>query len=249
MHSIHEVVRTTGLTSRTLRHYDRIGLLRPTTTGPGGLRHYDRAALVRLQRILLWRELGIPLARIKELLAGQTDDLLALREQRESLERESARINDQRRAVDTTIAALENGETLMPEEMFNGFDHTVYDAEVRERWGDEAADRSNRWWEGLGEPEKDGFRREVAHLNSSWDDVIASGAPPTSPAAQQVAARHLAWLRSAWQGRELTAEVVRDLADMYVADPRFAKNYTRRSPEGARFVRDALHHHVEVAGV
>lgn len=248
LHSIHEVVRATGLTSRTLRHYDRIGLLPPTHTGTGGLRHYDQSALVRLQRILLWRDLGIPLARIGQLLAGETDDLRALTEQRETLRRERARIDDQLRAVDDTITALQKGKSLMPGDMFNGFDHTVYDTEVRERWGEEAADRSNRWWEGLGPGGQADFRRELAELNASWDDVIASGVSPTSPEAQQVAARHLAWLRSSWQGRELPAEAAKGIADMYVDDDRFAANYNRVSADGPAFVRDAIHHYVDTAG-
>ncbi|WP_152476870.1 MerR family transcriptional regulator, partial [Nocardiopsis salina] len=60
---IQAVVAATGTTSRALRHYDRIGLLRPSRVGPGGVRHYDRDYLVRLQRILLLRELGLGLAR------------------------------------------------------------------------------------------------------------------------------------------------------------------------------------------
>ncbi len=247
LHSIHEVVRATGLTSRTLRHFDRIGLLPPTHTGTGGLRHYDQAALVRLQRILLWRDLGIPLARIGELLAGQTDDRRALAEQRETLRRERDRIDDRLRAVDDTITALEKGRSLMPEDMFNGFDHTVHDAEVRERWGDEAADRSARWWEGLGPAGQAEFRRDLADLNASWDDVIASGVAPTSPEAQRVAARHLEWLRSTWQGREVPPEAAKGIADMYVADDRFAANYNRLSSGGPAFVRDAIHHYVDTA--
>lgn len=249
MHSTHDVVRATGLTSRTLRHYDRIGLLPPSRTSSGGLRHYDQEALVRLQRILLWRELGVPLARIKELLAGETDDIRALQEQRENLERESARINDRLRAVDATIAALTKGERLMPEEMFNGFDHTVYDAEVRERWGDEAADRSNQWWQGLGRRGQADFRRRMEELNSRWDDVVASGASPTSPPAQQVAAAHLTWLASTWQGGELPPEAAKGIADLYVSDERFAANYNRVSPEGPAFVRDAIHHYVDTVGL
>lgn len=131
--STHQVVEATGITSRILRHYDQIALLKPTSTGAGGLRYYDQLALVRLQRIVLLRELGLPLDQIAELLDGQTDDIDSLREQRERLELEQDRIDTQIRSVDATIEALQNGETIMPQNMFEGFDHTKYDAEVRER--------------------------------------------------------------------------------------------------------------------
>lgn len=242
--TIREVAAATGLTSRTLRHYDEIGLLTPSTTGPGGVRQYDQAALVRLQRILLWRDLGVPLAEISQLLAGELDDARALAHQRDHLQRELRRVRDQLAAVESTIAALNEGDILMPQKMFDGFDHSEYDAEVRQRWGNDAADRSNQWWEGLGDNGRKAFRMELNDLNTSWDEVITHEADPTSEAAQAVAARHLSWLKSAWHADELPREAVEGIAHMYVDDERFAKNYTRVSPAGAEFVRDALLHHV-----
>ena len=244
--TIREVMHATGLTSRTLRYYDEIGLLAPSSTGPGGLRHYDEAGLVRLQQILLWRELGVPLAKISRLLTGGTGAVEALMHQRDQLKSELARIAEQLAAVESTIAALGTGEELVPKQMFNGFDHRKYDAEVRERWEDEAADRSNRWWEQLGERGQEEFRMQLQDLTDAWDAVIASAEAPSSNAAQQVAARHLTFLRAAWQTEELPPEAVAGLARMYAEDPRFAKNYTRVSPSGAEFVRDALLHHLDL---
>src|SRR5690625_7636551 len=79
--TIREVMHVTGLTSRTLRYYDEIGLLAPSSTGPGGLRRYDEAGLERLQQILLWRALRVPLAKVSRLLPGGlgTIELLSLR--------------------------------------------------------------------------------------------------------------------------------------------------------------------------
>lgn len=244
--TIREVMHATGLTSRTLRYYDAIGLLAPSSTGPGGLRYYDEAGLVRLQRILLWRALGLPLAKISQLLTGGMGDIEALIQQRDLLRRERGRITDQLAAVESTIAALETGEELMPKQMFNGFDHRKYDAEVRERWGEEAADRSNQWWEELGERGREDFHMQLQELTDAWDAVIASAEEPSSGAAQHVAAQHLDFLRTAWQTEDLPHDAVAGLARMYVEDPRFAKNYTRVSPHGAEFVRDALLHHLSL---
>ena len=242
--TIREVMHATGLTSRTLRYYDEIGLLAPSSTGPGGLRRYDEAGLVRLQQILLWRDLGVPLAKVSRLLNGGMGTIEALTHQRDQLTGELARISTQLAAVESTIAALGKGEELVPKQMFKGFDHRKYDAEVRERWGDEAADRSNRWWAELGERGREEFQMQLQDLTDAWDAVIASAEGPSSDAAQQVAAQHLTFLRVAWQTDDLPHEAVAGLARMYADDPRFAKNYTRVSPSGAEFVRDALLHHL-----
>lgn len=243
--TIQTVAEATGISSRTLRHYDQINLLVPSGTTSGGMRTYDQTSLVRLQRILLLRGIGMGLARIAEVLDGTTDDAEALRGHREQLIRERDRITDQLAAVDATIAAIANKETLMPNDMFNGFDHSKYDAEVRERWGDDAADRSNNWWNSLGADGQQDFRKQVDELNSAWDAVIVSGAEPESDAAQKVAAQHVDWMGSAWAGSAPDACTLKGIADMYVADERFAANYNRASADGPQFVRDALHHWVD----
>lgn len=194
--STNEVVRATGITSRTLRHYDHIRLLPPTSLGPGGLRYYDQRALVRLQRILLLRSLGMPLTDIERILDGDSDDLDALHEHRDRLLRERERIDTQMRSVTATIRALSEGESIMPQTMFDGFDHTQYDDEVHERWGAEAAARSNDWWSGLGAEGRQQFQQKLEDLNNAWDQVIASGVDPTSEPAQDVAGRHVDWLSS-----------------------------------------------------
>lgn len=238
--SIHEVVAATGITSRTLRHYDQIGLLPPDRVGHGGLRYYAQPSLVRLQRILALRDLGVALAEIRNIVEGSRDDVDALHELRERLTAERARIRRQIAAIDATITAITQKEDIMPTDMFDGFDHTKYDAEVRERWGEDAADRSNRWWEGLGESGQAEFRAELAALNDAWDARIAADDSPASEASQDVAQRHVRWLQQSWGNTPVTAEALRGLANMYADDPRFAENYTRVSPAGAEFVRDAL---------
>lgn len=243
--STHEVVQATGITPRTLRHYDRIRLLPPTSLGPGGLRYYDQRALVRLQRILLLRDLGMRLSDIRDFLDGNSDDIDALRQHRDRLLREKERIDTQVRSVDATIRALREGESIMPQAMFEGFDHTQYDGEVRQRWGDEAADRSNGWWSELGEQGRREFQQELEDLNSAWDQVIAEGVEPDSEAAQAVAERHVDWLGITWQAERMPRAAVKGIVQMYVDDERFAANYTRVSPAGAQFVCTAVQHYAD----
>lgn len=243
--SIHEVIEATGITSRTLRYYDQIGLLTPSRTGAGGLRYYDQARLIRLQRVLLLREFGMPLAEIGEVLAGEASDIAALRDHRERLLVEKHRIATQLRSVDATIAALEKGESIMPQHMFDGFDHTQYDAEVRERWGDQAAERSSTWWQELGEDGQQAFQQRVQDLNDAWDRVIAAGVAPESAQAQQVAEEHVNWLGAAVGPQQLSKSTVQGIVQMYVDDERFGANYKRVSPAGPQFVRDAVYHWAE----
>ncbi|MBC7291082.1 MAG: MerR family transcriptional regulator [Actinotalea sp.] len=250
--SIQEVTRLTGVTSRTLRHYDAVGLLAPAAVGTGGIRWYGESELVRLQRILVLRDLGVPLATIRRAVGERAHDdpstvLPALREHRDQLRREAARLARQVASVERTIAALEEGGPLVAEEMFDGFDHTQHREEVEQRWGADAYARGDAWWRGLTEAELRDRKARSVELGRAWTRAAAEGRDPAGPEAQELAARHVAWLGGIpgtpghGSGRPPAAYVL-GLADMYVADPRFAENYG--GADGARLVRDALRAHV-----
>jgi DNA-binding transcriptional MerR regulator len=144
--SIQDIARSAGTTSRTLRHYGQIGLLEPSHVGSNGYRYYDESALVRLQRILLLRDLGLGLPAIAEVLNGQQDSAAALRTHLKLLERERRRIGRQIESVKTTLRKTEGGDQLMAEEVFDGFDDTQYEQEVTERWGKDAYQKVDQWW-------------------------------------------------------------------------------------------------------
>ncbi|WP_254782829.1 MerR family transcriptional regulator [Curtobacterium sp. MCBA15_009] len=121
-HGIATVARSAGVSSRTLRHYEAVGLLPPTAIGDGGVRRYDGRALVRLQRILLLREQGLGLPAIRALLdEAPDDDAAVLATHVAWLERERDRLARQLAAVRTTVARLERGEALDPAGVFDGF--------------------------------------------------------------------------------------------------------------------------------
>ena len=236
--SIQHVARLAGTTSRTLRHYDDVGLLAPSSTGANGYRYYDEAALTRLQRILLLRELGLGLPAIAEVLAGETDDSRALATHLDWLRRERDRIDRQIASVTTTIAKLEREEPLMPDEMLDGFDHTQYREEVEQRWGADASARSDRWWRELGPDGRAAFQAEAAAIQQGFADARASGLAADADEVQAITARHWAWVRAGWGGTPPAAEAYVGLGDMYVGDPRFAAHYG--GLEGAEFVREAM---------
>lgn len=236
--TIQEVTRSTGLTSRTLRHYDRIGLLQPSATGPNGYRQYDEAALTRLQRILVLRQLGVPLRSIAAVLAGDTDDLEALRELRTRLREEVARLDRQLRSIERTIEKKEGGENLMAEDMFDGFDHTQYRQEVEERWGAQAYRQGDQWWRSLGDEGRKTFQAEESAIRSGLAAALEAGLDPASAEVQALVGRHYAWVAAAWGANAPSDEAYLGLGEMYVADPRFAKHYG--GPEGAEYLRAAM---------
>lgn len=234
--TIQELARATGLTSRTLRHYDAIGLLPATGTGPGGMRLYDDASLARLQRILLLRDAGLGLAVIATTLETDRDDVAALTEHIALLRDERERLERRIQSIQRTITALTEGDPLMTDITFDGFDHTQYRDEVVERWGADAYTRGDGWWRGLGAAGQEAYRAADAEIVAELGRLVAAGADHAGADAQRLVERHRAWVAGAWGGTA-TDEAYLGLAEMYVADERFAAHYG--GPTHAAFLRDA----------
>ncbi|WP_193599010.1 MerR family transcriptional regulator [Microbacterium sp. YJN-G] len=248
--SIQEIARLAGTTSRTLRHYDDIGLLAPSRVAANGYRHYDQAALVRLQRILLLRELGLGLPQITQVIDREHSEASALETHLAWLRQQQQRLTRQIASVESTITALREGEGLMAENMFDGFDHTQYKDEVEQRWGEQAYADGDAWWRGLSADERSAWQQRVADLNHDWAAATESGVDPASEAAQALAARHVEWLRGIPGTPAASGDIkgyVLGLGEMYAADPRFAANYatSQGGAAGAEFVRDALRIYAE----
>ncbi|MBA2768288.1 MAG: MerR family transcriptional regulator [Sporichthyaceae bacterium] len=235
--SIQEIARAAGTTSRALRHYGQLGLLRPSRTAANGYRYYDQSALVRLQRILLLRELGLGLAATAEILDGQQDTAAALRRHLEVLEAEQERIGRQIASVKITLRRTERGEQLMPDEAFDGFDHTSYQEEVTQRWGKKAYEKGDRWWRSLSPSEKKAFQRTQHEITQDYGRARAAGVSPDSERVQAITRRHVEWLSIITTPSK---EYLVGLGEMYVADPRFAVNYDRHGAGTAVLVRDAM---------
>ena len=273
-YSIHQTARAAGTTSRALRHYAAIGLLEPSRIGANGYRFYDDRALLRLQRILLLKELGLGLDAIGDVLAAQDAQAGQRRDEKPAeveileshlalLERERDRVAAQIGSVQRTIAALNRDESqaqpsssqpdiqemnLMAENMFEGFDPTVHKEEVEQRWGAAAYQQSDAWWRSLSKRDQTDWQAAVAELSRDWTAAADRGEDPTGQVGQALAARHVAWLRSVPGTPAADPEgdvrgYVLGLADMYVADDRFAANYG--GTKGAEFVRSALFAFVE----
>jgi DNA-binding transcriptional MerR regulator len=242
MHTVGDLAQLAGVTVRTLHHYDEIGLLRPSGRTDSGYRLYAHDDLERLQEILVWRQLGFALPEIAALIDDSDPDrdrLSALRHQRELVGRESERLAATARALDAAITAHELGTTQKEEAMFEDFDPSAYEAEVRERWGDTEAHReSGRRSAGYGEAEWAEVKAESDAVEADFARLLAAGEPADGEAARAVAERHRQHIAQWFY--DLSPQMHRQLGEMYVADPRFGAHYDQRAAGLAAYVGAAI---------
>jgi DNA-binding transcriptional MerR regulator len=231
-----ELVRLTGVSSRTLRHYDHTGLLVPAGTGAGGQRLYGRAELRRLQHVLLLRELGMGLAEIASVLDGQDDEVAALRRHHDRLLADADRLLRLADTVAKSIDEREGGDPMSAEEMFAAFRDDPHGAEARERWGEQAAavQREVAGWDRQTATEVHG---EMDAVHRRLAELMTAGEPVDARAVQDAVAAHHAWVSRFWTpGREAYV----GLGEMYVDDPRFTATIDGYAAGLTPYLRDAM---------
>lgn len=234
---IAEVARAAGVTSRTLRHYEEVGLLRPSRVAANGYRFYGETEIARLYRIRALRALDLPLPDIARALADERSlgdtmraHVAALEEARSVMER---RIT----AVRNALAALEEGKDMDIDDVLAGVDDSRWEGEVRERWGDDAWERSAARRAAMTTDERRALDARGRDVVAAMKEAAEREVPPGAPEFQDLVRIHHAWIAEQW-GRVPSAAAYTGLGDMYVADPRFAANYG--GAEQARIVRDAM---------
>ncbi|MEY9857552.1 DNA-binding transcriptional MerR regulator [Catenulispora sp. GAS73] len=226
--SIAQVARMSGVTARTLRHYDDVGLLKPDHVGANGYRYYEEPQLLRLQQILVLRELGLALADIAEALDSEPDTLAALRRQYGRLIVERDRLSRVAETVRRTIVELE-GKTEMsvhinrPENLFEGFDQSQYDDEARERWPEEF-ERAQAKRVTMTDEDMRRWQREATAAMIRMAEFMAAGTPVDDPAVQEEVHQHYQGICIWWTPNR---NAYRCLGQMYVDDERFKANYQK----------------------
>jgi DNA-binding transcriptional MerR regulator len=239
-----EVAALSGVTVRTLHHYDEIGLLVPGHRSPSGYRLYTPDDLERLQRILGYRALGLPLEQIGRVLAAPAADQLAhLRGLHEALSGQVDRLRRQLAAIEKTLEAHQMGIRLTPQEMFEVFgeeDPTQHAAEAEERWGDtEAYRESQRRTSRYTKADWLRVKAEGEAVEARLRAVMTQGLPATSEEAMDAAEAHRLHIDGSFY--PCSHAMHRGLADMYLADPRFTAHYDDQAPGLAQYVHDAIH--------
>lgn len=243
--TVGELSRLTGITVRALRHYDEIGLVAPSARTPAGYRLYDDANVVRLQQVLMLRELGVPLDEIAAALDAAVDDRAALlRQHRDALADKRARIDAMLAAVDRAIADLgqPRGDRMREDQikqMFEGFDPKTYEDEARAQWGHtEAYQESARRTAGYGAAEWGEIQRETAEIYARLSGLMLQGAAVSSPDVQAAVEDHRRHLDRWFY--PCSVQMHRGVAEMYVSDPRFTANLDKVAAGFAQFLRDAI---------
>ncbi len=239
--TIGQVARAAGVSVRTLHHYDSIGLLAPARRSRNGYRHYRRSDLERLQRILAYRALGLPLDAIADALAGG-DDRRHLGEQLADLDRRIAHLAAIRDAIFTTLEARTMGIDLTPDELLDVFgdhDPTRYAAEAESRWGD-----SDTWKESQRRTRR--YRREdwarmkaeVDAIEAALARALADGEAADSPTATSWAEAHRRHIDRWFY--PCTPATHKQLGTLYRTDPRFRAHYDDRAAGLADYLADAI---------
>ncbi|MBM7367972.1 MerR family transcriptional regulator [Gordonia hydrophobica] len=232
----------TGVTVRTLHHYDRIGLLSPTTRTHAGYRLYTEDDVARLQRIVLYRRLEMPLDEIAALLDGDDDPVAHLRRQRAAV---MSRLGELTELVSAIDRAMEREMTGRPatdadmREIFGDGFKDEYQDEAQQRWGDtdawkQSAERTARFtkadWQAVKE--------ETDAINAAFVAAKRSGAPASSETAMDAAEEARRQINDRFYDCSHQFHVC--LGDMYVSDPRFTATYDDLEPGLAQYVRDAI---------
>jgi DNA-binding transcriptional MerR regulator len=239
-YTIKEIADLAGVTTRTLRYYDEIGLLNPATIGDNGYRYYDQSSLVKLQQILFFRELDVPLDNIQLILSRPDFNLLqALEKHRRSLKDKVNRLSKLIETIDNTIEMINGDRMMNAEEYFSGFDERQYQEEAKERWGSTAKyAESQKKWASYSKEQKEVIIAQGERLTRSMVSENPD-ASPDDPDVQAAIGEYLTYINEYFYSCDIAS--LRALADMWVQDPRFAENYDKVRPGGAEFVQKAVY--------
>lgn len=235
---IRDLAKATGLTSRTLRHYEQIGLLRPSRVASNGYRFYGDTEISRLYRILSLRALELPLATIQLALDDETSLADAIETHLALLEERRDRTNQQIAVVRHTLDTVKKGQPMSINDVFAGVDQSQYETEVRTRWGDEAWERTAKRRAAMTAEQRQTDDRKSFDVNAALRAAADDGGNPHGSHFQALVADHHRWVTAYWGGREPDREAYTGLSELYVADPRFAATYGGES--NAALIRTAM---------
>lgn len=245
-YTVQKLGKLAGVTTRTLRYYDEIGILKPARINSSGYRIYGQAEVNRLQQILFFRELGVSLDSIKDIVTAPSfDGAKALREHHEKLLEKREQIDKLIANVEKTIAVTEGRMDMSDKEKFEGFKQKLidenekkYGAEVREKYGDEAIEKSNKAFKNMTQEEYDEMTNLANKILELLPEAVKTG-DPAGELGQKVADLHKQWISRCWG--QYSKEAHAGLAQMYVDDERFTAYYDKEQPGSAEFLRDAVY--------
>ena len=247
MYTVKDLARLTGLTPRTLRYYDSIGLLCPRRGRDNDYRLYGGEEVDRLQQILLYRDMGLPLEEIKNLLdAPGFDREAALREHLTRLQERRQEVDALIRAVQNTLRTIEGGTTMTGKEKFEGMkrqameeNEAAYGKELREKYGDAAVEEHKTRLARISEQEWEETQADEEAYKIALRRAVEAG-DPAGEDAREAVRLHAAWLAHYWPKGKVTPQAHMGMAEMYTQDTRFTAYYEKVAPGCAAFFEKAV---------
>ncbi|MBF4695492.1 MerR family transcriptional regulator [Fusibacter ferrireducens] len=246
-YTILKLAKLAGVSTRTLRYYDEIDLLKPARINASGYRIYSSTEVNRLQQILFYKELDIPLDEIKSILSAKDFDFTdALRAHRERLLEKKLHLERLIENVDKSIAFSEGRLNMTDLEKFEGFKQKIvsdneskYGREIREKYGDPIIDASNDKFLSRNAQE----HSQIIALEKEFTQMLARAfkeGDPSSRTAQNAADLHRQWLCHFWPEGQYTKAAHYELSKMYVSDQRFKAHYDKEQEGTAEFLKEAI---------
>lgn len=244
-YTIKKLGQLAGVSTRTLRYYDEVGILKPARINSSGYRIYGQKEIDLLQQILFYRALEVDLDTIKKVVtAPDFNGIHALNEHHDKLLEKRKQLDRLIANVEKTIASTEGRIVMGNQEKFEGFKQGIveenekrYGEEVRAKYGNEAADKSNRKVLNMTQEEYEKAERLSIEIKTTLAEAFRTG-DPSSELAQKAVDLHRQWLCLYWD--EYTKEAHVGLGNMYVDDERFRAYYDEETPGTAAFFRDAI---------
>ncbi|MCC0701671.1 MerR family transcriptional regulator [Clostridioides sp. ES-S-0049-02] len=244
-YTVQKLSKIAGISTRTLRYYDEIELLKPLKINSSGYRIYGQNEVNKLQQILFYRELGISLENIKNIINSPTfDSLSALKQHHSKLLAKRKQIDLLIENVTKTIA-LKEGKYIMTDlEKFEGFKEKMideneknYGTEIREKYGEDVINQSNRKFKNMSKKDYENWQDLSTEIISKLKKAFKTG-DASNELSQEVARLHHKWLSYTWNTYSKEAHAA--LAQMYVDDERFTSYYDKEQPGLAKFLRDSI---------
>lgn len=244
-YTVQKLAKLAGISTRTLRYYDEIGLLKPARINSSGYRIYGQNELDFLQQIMFYRELGVGLEDIRSIITADSfDKIMALQEHRSKLIAQKKRISTLIGNVEKTIKMKKGMIEMSDKEKFEGFKQNLidenekkYGKEIREKYGDKQVEESNMKLKNMTPEQFEAAEK----LNEQLFETLKSAMETKDPSgelAQKAARIHREWLSYYWP--EYSKEAHAGVAKMYVDDERFAAYYDKTAHGAAVFLRDAV---------
>ncbi len=244
VYTIKQLSKLAGVSTRTLRYYDQIGLLCPTRNPGNGYRVYDTQALLLLQQILFFREMDFSLEDIQQIITCPDFNVLdALEAHRKNLLQQVKRFNHLVDTVDKTIMHLKGEKTMSEGEYYAGFSEEQekrYTAEARERYDPQMVEESVNRWKSYSKDQKNQILEE-GKVNTQ----VLAALLDRDPGSPEVQAVIMAWHKNIEHFYPCPYEIAKGLGQLYVEDPAFRANYEIFDPKMPEFFQEAINIYCE----